>query len=212
MVTGYIMEFHSVPVNIVQNGQAPLSSIGLRTGSACERPGMLTLRDRLAATVLPGQRLRVGADFSAGPEVFGSLLANQVQEMIRLLPGVQRDQLHALGPAVADTLIPGKVVAPGSPGEQKALAVPLVVAFAGAGRRCRRRDGRAVCTARRRAERAEKASTSKLLRLETLRLWPSETGGSTAEKRELGRGERHEQQLADEDGGAHLGGKVCVHR
>ena len=49
--------------------------------------------------------------------------------MVGLLAGVKGDQLHALGPAVAHTLVPGKVVAAGSPGEKVALALPLVVAL-----------------------------------------------------------------------------------
>merc|ERR1740116_657840 len=63
VVAGHIMEFHPVPVSVVQNCQAAFSSIWLGTSS-------------------PGETARIPAHLTPGPEVGRPVCGEQPQEVL----------------------------------------------------------------------------------------------------------------------------------
>ena len=88
---------------------------------------MLTSGDPLRVAVLPCESPTVPGDLTAGPEVGSSVSGHQAEEVLGLLLGVHRDELHPLGLAELDSSSPVEVVPVLSPGEQVASALVLIV-------------------------------------------------------------------------------------
>jgi len=129
VVTSDIVELDSIPVHIVEDGEAALSPVRLGPGAPGEAPWVLAPAHRLSLPVLPGQAAAVPGDPAPGPEVGGPVSRDQPEEVLRLLLGVQTDQLHPLAPAVGHAPIPVKVVPPVSPGQEVVFALVLIIAF-----------------------------------------------------------------------------------
>lgn len=134
VVTGDIVELDSIPVHVVEDGQAALSPVRLGPGPPGEGPGVLASGHGLCLPVLPSEAPGVPGDAASGPEVGRPVCGHQPQEVLGLLLGVEADQLHALAPAVGHAPVPVKVVPPVSPGQKEVLALVLIIAF-GSGRR-----------------------------------------------------------------------------
>jgi len=133
VVTSDIVELDSIPVHIVEDGEAALSPVRLGPGAPGEAPGVLAPAHRLGLPVLPGQAPAVPGDPAPGPEVGGAVRGDQPEEVLRLLLGVQADQLHPLAPAVGHAPVPVKVVPPVPPGQEVVLALVLIIAFGSGG-------------------------------------------------------------------------------
>lgn len=65
MVAGYVVKLDSVPVHIVEHGQASLPSVRLRPRPPGEGPGMFSLLDGLRGAAGPGQHARPGVQFTS---------------------------------------------------------------------------------------------------------------------------------------------------
>ena len=116
-----------LPVDVVEDGEADLPAVGLWPGAAGEGPGVLPAPHRLRLAVLPAEGAAVAGDAAARPEVGGAVPPHQPQEVLGLLLGVQRHELHAPGAAVGHAARPVEVVAVLAPRQQVVLALPLVV-------------------------------------------------------------------------------------
>lgn len=123
------MELDSIPVDVVEDGEAALSPVRLGPGPPGEGPGVLAPAHGLGVPVLPGQAAAVPRDPASGPEVGRPVSGHQPQEVLSLLLGVEADQLHPLAPAVRHAPVPVKVVPPVPPGQEVVLALVLVIAF-----------------------------------------------------------------------------------
>lgn len=126
-----IVVLHSVPVDTVENGQTRLPSIRLRSSPTGEGPWVLSPPDGFLFPVKPGEGAAVPGHLTTGPEVFCPLSSNQLQEVLRLLLGVETDQLHALALTVSLATVPIKVVPASSPGEEEPLPIPPIVTLGG---------------------------------------------------------------------------------
>merc|ERR1719410_826191 len=127
VVTRDVVILDSVPVDVVEDGEADLPAVGLWPGAAGEGPGVLPAPHRLRLAVLPAEGAAVAGDAATRPEVGGAVPAHQPQEVLGLLLGVQRHELHAPGAAVGHAARPVEVVAVLAPRQQVVLALPLVV-------------------------------------------------------------------------------------
>lgn len=129
VVAGHIVEFHPIPVGVVENCQAALSSVRLRPSSPSEGPGVLSSCNRLSLATWPTETARVSAHLTPGPEVGRPVRGEQPQEVLGLLLVVQADQLHALRLAEPHTARPVKVVSAHPPCEKVTLSLELVVSL-----------------------------------------------------------------------------------
>jgi len=140
VVASHIVEFHPVPVSVVEDCQAAFSSIWLWTSSPGERPWVLPSCDWLSLATWPAETPRIPAHLTPRPEVRRPVCGKQPQEVLRLLLVVQTDQLHALRLAEPHPTRPVKVVSAHPPGEQVALSLELVVALSLGSAWCRRQS------------------------------------------------------------------------
>merc|ERR1719410_2408438 len=127
VLTRDVVILDSVPVDVVEDGEADLPAVGLWPGAAGEGPGVLPAPHRLRLAVLPAEGAAVAGDAPARPEVGGAVPPHQPQEVLGLLLGVQRHEPHAPGAAVGHAARPVEVVAVLAPRQQVVLALPLVV-------------------------------------------------------------------------------------
>lgn len=134
------MEFHPVPVSVVENCQAAFSSIGLWTSSPGERPWVLPSCNWIGLATWPAETPGIPAHLTPGPEVRRPVCGEQPQEVLSLLLVVQADQLHALRLAEPHPTRPVKVVSAHPPGEEVALSLELVVALNLCSAWCRRQS------------------------------------------------------------------------
>jgi len=94
VMTRNIVELDSIPVDIVEDSQASLPTIWLRSSSASERPGVLTLGNTFSLSIGPGEGAGVTRHLARGPEVRRSVCGNKAQEVFSFFLVIQRDQLH----------------------------------------------------------------------------------------------------------------------
>ena len=90
-------------VKVVKDGETVLGApaIRLRAPGASEGPGVSSLADALAPSVLPAQVPLVAADPAAGPEVGGAISRDLLHEVISLGGVIQRHHPHPAAGAVA---------------------------------------------------------------------------------------------------------------
>jgi len=89
------VELDSVPVDIVEDSQAGLPPIRLRSSPTSEGPGVLPPGYGFCLPIGPGEGAGVPGHLARGPEVRRSVFGNKAQEVLSFFLVIQGDQLHA---------------------------------------------------------------------------------------------------------------------